>query len=69
MSLSVERLEEVLILSEQKVEILLGVIAEQRKVLKMLAEVLPEDRSTIKTCYGVNNIHRDAIHRVLKLSV
>lgn len=35
-------------------------------LLKELAEVLPLERDTTKTCYGVNNSHRDLIHRALR---
>lgn len=43
-------------------------VKAMRRVLEMFAEALPEDVSTVKTCYAVNNDMRDAVHAVLKLT-
>lgn len=36
-----------------------------REALERLALALPKDRSTVKTCYAVNDIDRDNVHSAL----
>ena len=47
-------------------------VSKQEEVLRLaletleyFAEALPVEKSTIKTCYGINNNHRDALHKTI----
>lgn len=44
---------------------LIAAAPELLAVLMSLAEALPADRDTTKTCYAVCNSHRDAIHAAI----
>jgi hypothetical protein len=35
--------------------------------LEKLAQALPIDKSTVKTCYAVNDHHRDSVHQLLAI--
>jgi nucleoside-diphosphate-sugar epimerase len=35
--------------------------------LQSLAQALPVERSTVKTCYAINNYHRDSVHNSLAI--
>jgi hypothetical protein len=35
--------------------------------LEQLAQALPVERSTIKTCYAINDHHRDSVHKSLAI--
>ena len=41
-------------------------IEQLETVARMFADALPLDRDTTKTCYGVTNAMRDAVHSVLE---
>lgn len=43
---------------EKKIELM-------KSVLHELAEALPKDKDTVRTCYAITNIHRNRIHEVL----